>query len=321
MRRIYTQIPQEKSGNKSIILTILLDFFLSPIVIFIAWLSHLPGLSVRLNSYYLGFRILFSSDAEHKVELNEIYRLIYRSIDSVRYFEFGYILKEFIKNSPYEAYLDISSPRLLPISLLTRKVVRSAVLINPDKKDMLVTRKMINSLALDRRCNLYEHKIERLPFQAGSFDAITVVSVLEHIQDEHAAVLKIWELLRPDGVLMLSVPCSSEGFDEYIDIDEYGLGTQEENGFFFGQRFYDDNLLRDKLYSVFGKPVSQVIYGERKKGSFFDNRGKKMKLRMRYSYWLEPYFMSRDWKEYASLQDLPGVGVIILKFVKSKVIE
>ena len=299
----------------------MLDFFLSPIVIFIAWFSRLPGLGFRIKSYYLGFRILFSSDAENKVELREIYRLIYRSIDSVRYFEFGFISNEFVKNSPYEAYLDISSPRLLPITLLTQKAVGSAVLLNPDKKDMLITRKMINSLNLDRRCTLYEHKIERLPLRAGSFDAITVVSVLEHIQDERDAVMKIWELLRPDGVLMLSVPCSSEGFDEYIDIDEYGLGTQEEDGFYFGQRFYDDDLLQEKLYSVFGIPVSQVIYGERKKGSFFNNRDEKMKLRMMYPYWLEPYFTSRDWMECASLQDLPGVGVIILKFVKSTVFE
>lgn len=46
----------------------------------------------------------------------------------------------------------------------------------------------------------------QLPFAAASFDVVVMTDVLEHIQDDMAALLAIRELLRPRGRLLLTVP-------------------------------------------------------------------------------------------------------------------
>ena len=46
----------------------------------------------------------------------------------------------------------------------------------------------------------------RLPFRSGSFDAVIASEVLEHIPDDASAVDEIVRVLRPGGVLALSVP-------------------------------------------------------------------------------------------------------------------
>jgi SAM-dependent methyltransferase len=46
----------------------------------------------------------------------------------------------------------------------------------------------------------------RLPFDAGSFDAILVSEVLEHIPDDRVAMVEISRVLKPGGRLAVSVP-------------------------------------------------------------------------------------------------------------------
>jgi SAM-dependent methyltransferase len=45
----------------------------------------------------------------------------------------------------------------------------------------------------------------RLPLAAGSFDAVTMLDVLEHV-DDVAALAELRRVLRPDGLLVLTVP-------------------------------------------------------------------------------------------------------------------
>lgn len=47
-------------------------------------------------------------------------------------------------------------------------------------------------------------RAERTPFAAGSFEAVTLWDVLEHLPDPHAAVAELARLLRPGGRLALS---------------------------------------------------------------------------------------------------------------------
>lgn len=46
----------------------------------------------------------------------------------------------------------------------------------------------------------------RLPFQDNHFDVVTMLDVLEHVEDDLAAVQEIHRVLRPDGAFVLSVP-------------------------------------------------------------------------------------------------------------------
>lgn len=47
---------------------------------------------------------------------------------------------------------------------------------------------------------------ENIPFAEGSFDMIFALDVLEHIEDDNAAVKAIAKLLKKDGKLILTVP-------------------------------------------------------------------------------------------------------------------
>jgi SAM-dependent methyltransferase len=47
---------------------------------------------------------------------------------------------------------------------------------------------------------------QMLPFEDGSFDAVLLTEVLEHLPDDRAALAELRRVLRPGGVLAVSVP-------------------------------------------------------------------------------------------------------------------
>jgi SAM-dependent methyltransferase len=47
---------------------------------------------------------------------------------------------------------------------------------------------------------------EQLPFQAGSFDTVTALDLLEHIQDDTAGAREVHRVLRPGGKFLVFVP-------------------------------------------------------------------------------------------------------------------
>jgi SAM-dependent methyltransferase len=53
-----------------------------------------------------------------------------------------------------------------------------------------------------------------LPFDGGCFDAVVLGEVLEHIEDDAAALREAWRVLAPDGVLALSVPRNPTWFSK-----------------------------------------------------------------------------------------------------------
>jgi SAM-dependent methyltransferase len=58
---------------------------------------------------------------------------------------------------------------------------------------------------------------DQVPFAPQSFDVITMLDVLEHVEDDRAALVKIRDLLRPGGVLLLTVPALGWLWTAYDD--------------------------------------------------------------------------------------------------------
>lgn len=52
--------------------------------------------------------------------------------------------------------------------------------------------------------------ITRLPFEDGSFDGILCSHVLEHVEDDRAAMAELWRVLRPGGWAAVLVPLDLE---------------------------------------------------------------------------------------------------------------
>jgi SAM-dependent methyltransferase len=50
------------------------------------------------------------------------------------------------------------------------------------------------------------HLPDDLPFAAGSFDAVLLTDVLEHVAEDHASLRAAGRLLRPGGVALVTVP-------------------------------------------------------------------------------------------------------------------
>jgi hypothetical protein len=235
--------------------------------------------------------------------------------DSTRYFEFEFFGDSYAREPFSGRYLDVSSPRLLPALALRHSPQAAALLLNPDETDLRQTRQLMEMCGLAKRCKLRAARLEAFEGEEGRFDVITSLSVIEHIPMDGAALVRLWRLLKRGGRLLISVPCARVAFDEFINYDEYGLQAADAEGFVFGQRFYDEALLRERFHALMGRPLRQAIYGERQCGTLQSNRAEKA-AGGHYPYWREPHFMARTCSFYDKVAALPGWGVIGMEFVK-----
>jgi hypothetical protein len=240
-------------------------------------------------------------------------RLALYPMDSTRYFEFGWVWSRLQRLSGVRTYLDISSPRLLPLSYVRRSDVERAWLVNPDSSDLETTRRWADALSLTGRCSFSDEPIESSRLDEGRFDAITSISVFEHIVNEGPALARVRSLLAPRGTLLLTLPCTAAGYDQFRDYDEYNLAKPDAQGRYFFQRFYDASSLRDRVFSILGEPRQMTVYGESEPGYFGRNAQQKMRG-LPYPFWREGYMMGRHFRTYPSIDALPGEGVAALEF-------
>lgn len=85
-----------------------------------------------------------------------------------------------------------------------------------------------------------------VPFADGSFDAATLLDVLEHIDDDRAALAAIRGLLRPGGILVVTVPAFPFLWSQHDELNEH-------------RRRYVRAELREKLESA-GFDVLRLSY-------------------------------------------------------------
>lgn len=284
---------------------------LLPIYLLLASISGASGISFHLRCIAVGLGLLLKG----RISLKTCYYLVFVPIESTRYFEFQEVWKS-VGGLTFTRYLDVSSPRLLPLLLLKATPMATAVLINPDLSDLKITNKLASDFGLKSRCGLFNGTIEDARLTLSSFDLITCISVLEHIPEDVSALKSIWSLLRPGGKLILSLPCNSQSLEQYISCNPYGVLTPGDDGYTFWQRYYDRSRLESSIYTITGKPTRSTIYGEKKYGYFFRNATTRRLFGARYPFWREAYMMATEYQAFSSTDDLPGEGVIILEFIK-----
>jgi SAM-dependent methyltransferase len=290
----------------------LLGACLSPIYWLLAYRNGAPGLKFRRECAMLALRLLLNGKSP--LSYSDIYRMLFWPIDSTRYFEFQFMW-DAVSGRSHSHYLDVSSPCLFPLMATFKQHAVSSELINPDLRDLGATKKLVKALQLEGRCRLHGCLISAAPFAKHSFDLITSISVVEHITRDTEAIREMWNLLRPGGRLLLTLPCAAESSEQYIDRDEYGLMSSDDDGFFFFQRLYDQELLQERIFSVTGMPFRQVVYGEKLLGSHRRCLERKWGDPF-YPSWKEPYMIGRDFCYFNNLNELPGEGVIGLEFEK-----
>lgn len=312
MIRINSHIPRANKTKKSKLI-LLKGALLSPFYWIVAHFYGVPGLQLHRYIALLGFKLLF----KYKLRPDIIYQFIFFPMDSVRYFEFGFMWEALSKVPLSGNYLDISSPRLFPMVLMDKYKELKAEMVNPDNDDLNKTRELALACEITNRCILHNSLISGMQLKNTTYDIITSISVVEHIpeEDDVDAIKNMWGLVRPGGKLLLSVPCAKEAFEEYIDYNEYGLMTPDKDNYVFGQRFYDDKLLNERIFNIIGRPIHSTIYGEKRWGVFENNRRAKISD-INYPFWREPIMMGKEYQYFNSIAELPGLGVIAMVFVK-----
>lgn len=284
---------------------------LSPFYIWRAYRRGLPGIRFCNDSARVGCKALWRGG----VDLPTIYRMIFWPVESTRYFEF-HAAWSFLKDSKWKTCLDVSSPRLFPIVMLRRRLVSGALLLNPDKHDLACTAGLLRAAGWESRCQLRCCTVEELDSPPGTFDVITSLSVLEHIPECTQALLKMWDLLKPGGRLVLSVPCAAVGEAQYINVNHFGLQKPDADGYFFHQYVFDRDLMEERIFRVLGQPNAMEVHGEKQPGIL--QRGLLEKWSgATYPRWKEPCLMAERFRRFESLDELPGEGVAIMAFDKS----
>ena len=109
------------------------------------------------------------------------------------------------------------------------------------------------------------------PLPSGTYDAMVLLNVLEHIEDDVAATKHIARMLRPGGVAVIEVPAGPELFDDYDRqlqhfrrytlpgicgvIERAGLVVERRN--YLGALIYPAFYLAKKLSQSRPKPASE----------------------------------------------------------------
>ena len=312
MRKQYIEVPLPMScGLFCKLWTHLKGILLSPLYLVMAHIAGAPGIGFHLRCVAIGTNLLFTGRAS----LKTCYGYLFFPMDSTRYFEFHEVWKS-VEGLVFTRYLDVSSPRLLPLFLLKATPEATAELINPDLSDLRETEKLASALGLKSRCGFYNGILDKAELPPASFDLITCISVLEHIPKDKAVIETMWSLLCPGGKLILTFPCMAQPLEQYISHNQYGVLNPGDDGYTFWQRYYDSEQLKSSIYSVTGMPARTALYGEKKYGFFFRNASMKRLLGSLYPFWREPYMMATEYQSFSSMDELPGEGVVMLEFNK-----
>jgi predicted SAM-dependent methyltransferase len=299
---------QLRGFNWVVHLVVSLGLFLPALLL--AYLWGTPGLRIRWQLMRIGI-LHFVRNRDLRI----LFHLMVAPLDSVRYFEFDFMINRASKAGNVGSCLDISSPRLL--SVIWHRIFPAAniTMLNPDIQDFQETKRLITELAITDRCQLENKLLEEAGLKAESFDLISCMSVLEHIPEDAQAVKLMWALLSPGGKLLITIPCHRKQYEEYTNLDDYKLFKSDPHGYVFWQRFYDESRLRENIFSITGLPSSQMIYAEKKSG-FYDSNVIEKRTKSPYAFWYEPLMMGRNFSFFSRVSDLPGMGVIGLEFTK-----
>lgn len=213
----------------------------------------------------LGRRFTATS-ARDSTEARLASRAVVRPIDYMRWAEFEAVLR-MLDLSPGQRVLDVSSPQWFTLQLAARHPDVQFIYVNILESEMAPFRAIASALDL-RNLEYKLGDVRQLDWPAGTFDAVISISVLEHVYPEvggdDAAFRDIRRVLKPDGRLLLTVPCKQQPNVVYMDGPVYERGDSGKN---FFAREYDMTSFHD-LVSRTGFLVDQEWRIEEQPGLF-----------------------------------------------------
>jgi SAM-dependent methyltransferase len=211
--------------------------------------------------------------------------------------------------------LDIGSPKL-PVLLVTRHT--RCQIHTTDIRDYFIPatseflRRNGQGQRLGRDIHLEVQDARRLTYDDAFFDWIYSVSVIEHIPDggDAVAMSEIRRVLRPGGVVALTVPFSDAGYrEEWVRGDVYEREGQGAPNFY--QRHYDLPSLRARLIEPSGMEVVETtFFGE--PGVRFEPTWNRIPMRWKVpALWAQPLLAKAFLRPLRPHERHAAVGVAV----------
>ena len=267
----------------------------------VGWALRAPGQRFGLFGRATGLRAIVARTAGG-------IDLLLSPVNIVRYWEFPFALDRL--PSTATAFLDVGSPRLLSLYVASKRPASRLRVINPDLRDIEQTAALATTLGL-KNIEIDSTFVTALRGDARLYDAIWSISVIEHIpgDGDSEAMGLMYAALAPGGRLLVTVPADRLAWDEFRDVDMYGLGLPQESGGYFFQRWYDEAVLWARLIEpIRPDRVSVEWFGERVAGRFaayerdWIQRGHRRTVS-------DPVEIAKWYRSYSSWAKMPGQGV------------
>ena len=249
-----------------------------------------PGLKFQRSRVRVGLKSLFRRSYLPPSAMSLI---LHQNPDPGAYLGFHFA-SQFLARETLGKYLDVSSPWLFPFTVLANFRASSAMLVTGAAAQL-------RSLLLASNMSLPEglHCETQTSLADESFDTVTsLCGARGGVELDARNAHNLWRVLKPGGTLLLSVPCIRDRADQFAA----------------AATIYDAQMLERELFDVLGQPKRYAIYGAQTSSSrdesavSYDSGGSPG--------WDSSSIIGRDWRCYASLQDLPGRGVIVMKFTR-----
>jgi hypothetical protein len=255
-----------------------------------------PGLKFQRFRVILGVKSLFWRKRLHASTLT---MALHRTPPLHAYLGFHFASR-FLTNEALGDYLDVSSPWLFPVALLSQYEAASATLLSVEAsrlQNLLGAAKARVAGAI--RCESSDQRLDN-----AAYDTITSLWGGEDSRFGTSNIKELWRVLKPGGTLLLSAPCAgSHGEAIAQSSDELDSADRVHP--------YDSRMLERRLFAVVGQPRRYAIYGAQPATPYRSTAAEEA------SAWHgDSLAIGRHWRCYANLQELPAIGVIVMKFVR-----
>jgi SAM-dependent methyltransferase len=166
-----------------------------------------------------------------------------------RYPEFFAVMDLFPPVNEHSKLLDIGSPKMFSL-LLAQKTGAHVWLTDIWNVAILEIKGLLSSLQLPLQQRLTAQSADATnlkEFEAGFFDGVYSVSVLEHIEREDGVSVSLGEfsrVIRQDGFCVVSLPVKPQREDEFLAKDVYA-NKKTDSGKVFFSHYYDARWLKE----------------------------------------------------------------------------
>ncbi len=259
----------------------------------------MPG----LEFHRFRVRLALSTIVSKKKELrNVIIQVLDQTIRPTAFFEFDFAWKAVASREPLGTYLDYSSPWLFPAMLLAKRHCERPMVLDSDFLGIEAIERLAKNPPNEGR-RAIGSRIKDGAFTSELFDVVTSLSSIDHVADDVGILKQLWGAVKPGGMLLLSLPCTGRAVKGDPDRKTFPPFAQKFKERM--RRLYDEQMLQERVFAVVGRPRRYVVYGESNPATdrHLATPGNVMAI-------------ARGWQTYSDLRDIPGEGLIAMKFLK-----